>query len=294
MKFQGVHFISTILFAASAHAAFDGKYYFENCNNPSAGNSSIPFTGTFESNKFVPECAPDVLYSWKTSKYINWTKFETNFLNSEGNLFTWRTPLGTFGYGDTQIRVKLKTGIKFRWISKFNRDCSLYSQDEKDSTVFVATNMVHPGASEYILCSVAVAHSWSTNTLGAYLEAKNELDFLTSRDLSTQSYDAYDFKPNRKRLPDSYYLNPYFPDVNDPHTDWRVKSFTQRFLAMRAREFPKMGKTFYSSHSLQKSDEVVHFSSNTETYFKLNPEQLRAALIMECTPKTGEFFPKLI
>ena len=257
--------------------------YFENCNNPNAGGTTLPFSGNLANPVFRPECAPDTLYSWQFE--INLNKFMNDPLFGRTYLYTWRTPLSTFGYGDQQIRIKLKKDIKFRWIDSKDRNCGIFSPEEAESTVFVAwitddsVNMV-----DYLLCSGKVADSWSRGTRGAGMEAENELKFVKAHvDMTTQNYDAYAFGTNRTRLASGYYNhNPYFVTVDEDvksDSNWTEVALEDYVQTMddHTTTDPHIDHVYYADEAVDPSLRK-HFSTNVRSYFRLTERQLEIAI----------------
>ncbi len=244
--------------------------------------STMPFYFKGGSVEFRPECAPDVLYSWQPDDEIDWNAFTRSPL-PKGYLYTFRTPLATFGYGDVQIRIKLKAGVRFRYISSDQRHCDSYSSEERSSTVFVAY-LDWIAATDYILCSPDVVESWSARTLGSRMEAEKEMAVLeANRSNPIQSYDSYRHFPDRRKYFVDISKNSYFMELHDPRTDWSSRTLQSRY--------DQMDRSFNSStgriHTHEKNEarhqvhQVVasrHFDSKLPgNYFALSKsEQLRA------------------
>lgn len=104
-------------------------------------------------------------------------------------LYLWRTPVGSFGYGDLSIRIKLKPNVKFKLIGRFERKCPI-SPEQDANTVYVwdGQGMNHlEGYSEYILCSSGPVESWSYGMPQALEEIKRELTWIFTH--SENDYD---------------------------------------------------------------------------------------------------------
>lgn len=260
----------TFLFAKTTLAK--DTSYFEICNNQNAHNTTIPFD---EEGKFRPECAPDTLYSWQPRSRINWDRFTTDPTFGKGYLFTWRTPLATFGYGDVQIRIKLKPDVKFKRISEYSNDCRAYSPDLWKNTIFVAVFSF--GATDYMICSPEVAESWSTRTQESKIEALNELNFIRAHKKGHDvNYDAYGFAAGRKRNSKEYYKNPYFVTADNTKKNWSTKKLKSNLNDMSTVETPSEGKVYFNV-GIEPNREK-HFLSNSNSYYQLSTQQLKTLI----------------
>ena len=255
--------------------------YFENCNNPNAGGTTLPFSGTIDKPIFRPECAPDTLYHWVID--LDWDKFQNDVLGGQSYLYTWRTPFSTFGYGDQQIRIKLRKDIRFRWIDEDSRDCRKFSAEEAESTVFVSwVTYINANMVDYLICSGKVADSWSTQTKGAALEAQNEFAYAKAHvSLTTQNYDAYIFGKNRTRLtPDYYKGNLYFADIDDdlhPGISWTDHSLGFNLEVMNEKYSGYPAEVSYApgvEHSLSE-----HLFTVVPSIFRMSDKQFQSAVI---------------
>ncbi len=261
---------------SSVTPAFADPTYFDECANETAGFTTIPFKGSFQKHSFVRKCAPDTLYSWQSE--FDPALFEKDPLLGRGYLYTWRTPLGTFGYGENQIRIKLRKNVQFKWVDWNDRDCRQKDSKESINTVYVAY-LAPFRASEYLLCSDGPVESWSTGTLGAYLEAVNELEHVKghqSGSESQQKYDSYGWCKNRRRCAeDSYDQNPYFLNIRDPDVSWDLKSLELNLEKMKRKSAEENVVHF----SLDRRPRPKgHFRTNVNSYFRLEVGQMNEVL----------------
>jgi hypothetical protein len=150
-------------------------YSWKNCEHWDKNERAMITTPYGDDGKFRSECAPDVLYSWKKSElvdsYAKWSK-PGKVLDVSRMIFTWRTPMGSFAYGNDAIRIKLKPDVKWvtiqlpeGTIANTPRDCSkLKKTYDIETTVFAFELPWMSGYSEYVLCSEGPVHSWSYGT----------------------------------------------------------------------------------------------------------------------------------
>ncbi len=263
----------------------DNSNYFDRCNNIAAGGTSIPFDGTFESHTFRPECAPEILYSWRTIE--DWTSFSKSPFKRPGSaIYAWRTPLSTFGYGEKQIRIKLKPNVQFKWITNsleyvgIAPKCPVVSEG---AVVYVRTlgnKKLNYVASEYILCSLEAIESWSTNTEIAFKEAKREFDYIKNNSgTSPQKYDAYGFGFHRKgRFEYRFESNPFFFGWLDEETDWELSTLERRFDNLDPNKNDKSELVYTSNGIASRSEVLFHFSTNIKSYFGIESHEINEIL----------------
>jgi hypothetical protein len=269
--------------------------HWKRCNNIFASGTTIPFHGTQKRHRFKSKCAPDTLYSWqnfRTFIYDNFKDFETHPFSGYSQLYTWRTPLGTFGYGSSLIRLKLREGVNFKWIKQEERNCKIFPKEETQQTVYVAVLNKGSGMSEYLLCSPKVVESWSKNSLGSKLEALKEINFIRSKYSNGRplfmKYDAYrGFSVLRRRSNLTYpEINPYFDIVPDPYTDWTTKNLEVAIDRLGKNLDPNDGIIFPED----ASDEIKqrHFISREKSYFQLSNDEINSIV----RKSTAEYFDK--
>jgi hypothetical protein len=280
-KISIVLFITLLSFFATA----DESGYFGKCQNVFANGTSIPFHGTLKFHKFRSKCAPEVLYSWQNFSKKDSGNFKSHPFSGYKSLYTWRTPMGTFGYGTTQIRIKLKKGVVFKWVRK-DFGCNDLSDSEMKNTVLVNLPMPGHSLSDYQLCSPDVVHSWSKNTLGSKLEAMKELEYIVQNMSSKkQKYDSYGgftkFRRHKEDEWDGYFnskylgnINPYFPLVMDSDTNWSMERFEANFALLGERKDDSDGKVFFNAGILQ--NETDHFKTAVPSYFDLSAAEIES------------------
>jgi len=255
--------------------------YFSLCHNAFTFGTSIPFKGTPDKPIFVPECAPDTLYSWQKSSRINLDNFSKSPLINGIFLYTWRTPIGTFGYGDVQLRLKLKKNVKFRWVKTGDQACP---KADQENTVYVHAypfGVFIASAVDYLLCSKGPVESWSAGSLGAFFEAKNELDFISMRPYEyPQPYDSYGIGFLRtKPVPRSVFYpdNPYFMSWdNDLGHDWSEKGLLKKIENLKIKKFGFQNRIY--CHQNEHCDLQNHFQSHETNYFSLTKKQSQQLL----------------
>ncbi len=169
------------------------------CRNTSLHKGhSIPFN---QKEKFVPQCAPKVLYSWQNSKRVEqWVRERTqkNILPLKENnlgdtaLFMWIDSIGTFAYGDTAIKFLLKNNVKFKYIGADRFICKERFPFFNKNIVYVRFFRTAFGqeGSEYIICDETPIKSWSIFTRKHYQEALGSLNKILN-DRAYKSWEPY-------------------------------------------------------------------------------------------------------
>lgn len=163
----------------SVKSVFAGAYDFKECERPEKSGHTIPFD---ENRKFIEACAPDTLYAWLSLDHVLFLAQEArenrSFFKLEAPLFTWRTPIGTFGYAaphGVSIRIKLRSGVKFNY-SANGVDC-----DDSHQMNSVNVSYVSDGSySEYVICSSDVIASWSFGMSEHFQEMIREKNWIQS------------------------------------------------------------------------------------------------------------------
>jgi hypothetical protein len=255
--------------------------YFDYCSNDYTNGSSIPFHGRPDDNQFRKECAPDVLYSWQKSSRVSIDQIKDHPIPNKKYIYTWRTPLGSFGYGDILIRLKLKKNVKFKWLRQgVPFACP---QPDQENTVYVHSfefGFFLVTGVEYILCSKGPVESWSVGQRGTQIEAENELRFMQENLYNyPQAFDSYALGFRRARLLPRelfYDSNPYFItwDTN-LGTDWKMSTLEKRIESIHR---PKNTTyTLLFCNGGQTCTLKKHFETQLPTYFKLETPLLMEA-----------------
>ncbi len=266
----------TIFLALTGCTHKQAKTYFENCSNESTGGLSIPFSGSIKKHEFRQDCAPDILYSWQANQKVDWSRFPHNPLTKGIYLYTWRTPIATYAFGDIQIRIKLKPNIKFKWFEKNRGEQRLTCpQADQEETIYVLTTTYSKTVSEYLICSPKVMHSWSVNTKAAFYEAKNELIFITSnfKDMP-QRFDAFGFGFNRKRIPPlnkEFSSDSYFVNWDGDKIEWSDERLMKSLNSLKKRSIEERELIFYAPDV--KANRQEHLSTKVPSYFQLSQDQ---------------------
>lgn len=271
--------LNLCLFCISLTAFANSKsdYYYNNCRHLLNG-STVPFSAI--THTFRKECAPDVLYSWQSKDKDYLTDFKNTPLSKWKYLYAWRTPMGTFGYGSSQIRMKLRNDVKFKLIHQDKRDCNKFKKEEIERTVYVS--IIFNGGHEYLLCSKQVLESWSKNTKGSKLESLKEIAFIDSLPKNgSQLYDIY-LGNNRRRKTflkglDSFIsmnnFQTYFPSiVSDTMAyEWNNSYFQKKLSSIGNVEDDEDGVVFYN-----EGYEDGHFETKVSSPFKLTNEEIES------------------
>lgn len=251
-------------FAASAAGEPGPGYTWKSCERHDLGGVTIPFD---KQGKFIPACAPDTLYSWADRERVLdlAAKSTPGDLLPARRIYAWRTPLGTFGYGDTLIRIKLKAGVKFALISEFDRSCD--KLEGAEDTVFVAPLAgMFPergslAASDYLICSSGMVESWSHGRPETFEEMRREA--LWAAGHGTKDFDRYS-KASLETGEDCV-----LRAIPMDGTNTTLPTLLRNFAEIEQAIAKKEGRIFYAPGV--KPSPARHFSTRLPGYFNPNP-----------------------
>lgn len=204
-------------------------------------------------------------------------------------LYLWRTPIGTYGYGDAALRIKLKPdahfvpvviggpSTDFSAIKGDPRSCEnldkVFGRIERAVYVvrladyFDQWNMDRAPYHEYILCSDEAIASWSYDTPEFLEEMSRERDWIRDHQTNYRRVPLHDAFASHVSLPD--YVSAIFvlyvdydaPQRNRP--SWLddtsyPENFDGHLWSARELEnrFERLGT------SLQRSDGIIHFAKD--------------------------------
>lgn len=256
-----------------------GGFSYKACqNHQDFGGHTIPFKRIKKRFVFLPECAPDVLYSWKKGDKFEKRLFDPNHfleVHKTKGLYAWRTPMGTYGYGDTPVRMKLKPNVKFVLLndSMRKRSCSSFSQSEKETTVYISY-LREVNAAEYLLCSDGPVESWSLGIPEVVTEVKREKSYI-ERTLGVQNthkalyHDDIDtfikYKKGVSRgLLYGHQYN-YLGFQVDKETNWRKSHFRDLLRYLEADQ--QRRRNFIKYAPGVKPDRSRHLKSKYFSYY---------------------------
>ena len=179
-------------------------YTHKKCEALDEGKVVLPIQ--LESQKVIPECAPEVLYVWQNLKIIQYYEKksqEGEFFPVHSPLVTWRTPLGEFAFGDYLIRIKLKPNLKFflnagEW--EETGGCKYLSDEDKKNTIIFGYYSGGKNFSDYVICSPEVIHSWSYGTPKIHQELLQEYVWVKMHE---DQLDLFD-RPYKTRKTESF------------------------------------------------------------------------------------------
>ncbi len=261
-------------------------FNYSSCVRKTLNQTTIPFD---KFNTFLPECAPEVLYSWQNENMIKFYSDNSSLDNTlpVQRLFLWRTPSNSYGYGVAPLRIKLKKTAKFVLLPFKNRQnevkkgwdgeearlrsCANWKVDlnAPKETVFVTMhgdkanddlNKVH----EYILCDDEAIESWSVVSPELLQEIQWETDQVLGRaNLDDSALDNYDALLMAVKKPWEYTCDRlnwnqsvFVRNINWIKDKLRENSFTNIYYAKGA------------SHSREE-----HFSVTRPTYYLRNKKE---------------------
>ena len=262
-------FVLTVIFAISlASVSFATEYQFpygytmKSCEQAHFGGATLPWDAA---GIFIPECAPDVLYSWQPQSAIDELKSESSLEDflPISEMYLWRTPVGSFAYGDASIRLKLWPGAEFKLIEFWERDCKALNQKYGQVPLVYAVYNAGIEMNEYLICSSAPVMSWSHNHPQMLEEARREVVWV-SQNTNDQSYDRmvrsechtvpwHDYTVDRK---------------GDAPYGWNVERLEKNLKLMKEREDSRI----YFAPGAVEFGEKFHLRTKSPSYF--NPYSL--------------------
>lgn len=258
-----------LLFHSAFHVASAG-YPKDFCEATNKGKVYLPYDQ--ETGKVRPECMPEVLYSWKSTAKIQQylRKLSSSDILPFGNvLWLWRTPIGTFGYGDQPVRIKLKKNLNLVILKSWRPDggCGQLTKAEKQTTVIFG---YYKGGnySEYMICSSKVIHSWSVGSPEAYHEMKKEYDWIKLKREDTSAYDRFYKTITNKYFTDKDYDRDAFLFFQIDGKDWTERSLKKKLLEVSQKiNEGHLGSLVFSPDSSR--DRYEHFKVKYPDFFNL-------------------------
>lgn len=264
-------FMSTLLiFSFQAHSQVSFGYTWKKCESPIYDGSTFPFDDKLRPRK---ECFPDTLYSWTKLSRVEETiknKKESELFPVRGNLYLWRTPLGSYGYGETVIRFKLKPNVSFVPLiisarnigDKYCNNIIKKYGEQINTTVFVANLTFSPGYHEFILCSDGAIDSLSYGTPEIEKEVLKEKEWI-------ESHDVKDFDLLFKKMP-----VPWFSKKETliyDQANWSKTALMEKlkFLNELSSDNVRGNKIYFSSDSSSRDE---HYHTSSPNYFNSNDE----------------------
>lgn len=184
MRLIGI--VITLFFSLQIANSYAGiGYTWKKCTTEDETTSPINQNGYV-----LDSCSPDTLYSWMSkNEVLKLIEDAHSNFYSKPHTYTWKTPVGSFGYGDTLVRYKLKTGVMTKLITSKERNCLLLKNKYNfDFTIFVI-KLAPRGYSEFLVCGSGPFHSWSTGTAEILREIKRELKWMKWH--SSSNYDMF-------------------------------------------------------------------------------------------------------
>lgn len=190
----------------------------------------------------VPECTPEILYSWGGFDKLNW--FVSNMGNGKKwpspmprGLFTTASAAGTFGYGPVAIRIKVRPTVRFKLVvSPGTSTCAGYfangtiSHDSAKNTIVSRLDLRADGLSflEYTICSPEVIDSWSYGKSEHFDEILRDHNWMLTKNY--YYWDAY----SKYNGVDVYLNNTLDQAAASYKTIYTVESIQKRMGLLRA------------------------------------------------------------
>lgn len=183
----------------SEELAFKHGYTLAGCED----HTQYGHTVKSKNGEITPECSPEILYSWgkmyKAQDFVE--KVKSAKVWGDQLLYTSRTPISTFEYGNTLLRVKLKPKVKILYLNLGkgfgnsdewnklilrckNENVVLATQYERTPSKFLPYTMV-----DYIICNPKVIDSISYGQYETALEAAREYRWIKTH--GPKDYDLW-------------------------------------------------------------------------------------------------------
>lgn len=279
---SGIIAVLLSLLAVSSYAGTAQDVDWKTCKRESMGGIPIPFG---QDGNFYPECAPEVLYSWRTDESLK-SMVEKQKAgigpvagHPHGKLFATNSPLGSFPYGKNGVRIKLKEDVKYIFANRERgdfdgpgdekvpgystspiRECSYYKKKypkDYERIVLVAYLGFYKHFYEYILCTDGPIASWSYGTSEQNEEMKKHFS---------------DFKEN-PNSGDHESVNPQYPLVSSDASNHKCADFkpcsiadlNERMMSHEKMVNEKSGEVFYLDPNAKSAED--HFSRKYRYYY---------------------------
>lgn len=245
-------------------------YTKKKCESSIGANVVLPFNQL--NQKIIQECMPEVLYSWKSrekiSQYLaNMT--EKDFLPFGETLWTWRTPIGTFGYGDFALRIKLKKDLNIFWNKNWDESggCKHLSANQKKNTVVFG---YYGGLnySEYVICSSEAIESWSYGTSEIQMEMHNEFKWVEKNKSNPANYDRFYRTISTPHFTDTDYSPENYFNFSIDGKDWSLQALKKKFAYIEELVNSANPGTVYYNKGVRKS-RIHHYLVTYPDYFNL-------------------------
>lgn len=239
-------------------------YTWSQCHISNTG-TSIPFD---KKGTFTPECAPDTLYGWHSWSRISAASEEHNTKEvirfGHDRFFLWRTPIGSFGYGNASFRFKLRPAVKFVWVDFDNRDCgALAKHNDIQNSVFVDHNsgVGNGNYSEYVLCSAGPIESWSTDLSYDVDEMDKEYSWIHAHSRGNKEFDSLSGTNLGNSFPWS--VDQDWDSEFGHDNDWSEAALKKNIA--QSRKNVNLGRVFFSRDAIPSL--WNHFSTAHPGYF---------------------------
>ncbi len=256
-----VHALILLTFASSK-VGFAFEYTHKRCEAKEYAGVVLPYG---------IGCAPEVLYAWKdkdtVARYIQESS-STDFLPAKSEIWAWRTPIGTFGYGDFVVRMKLRPHTHFKMRDVWTKDggCSSLTASEKNHTVIFGYYKAGHNFSEYIICSPNVVESWSVQTPEIYNEMVKEYNWVEQRRDDVTLYDRLYRTVSTPTWTDTDYNPKSYFFFNLDQYDWSKDKLLENFDRMKnLLDTSFKGYVFYGPQV--PKNRARHYHVNYPDYF---------------------------
>jgi hypothetical protein len=253
-------------------------FNYKSCKKNTINGTTHPFDRNGVFNK---KCAPEVLYTWQPKNMLyhyTSTTSENDLLFLE-RIFLWRTPMGSYGYGDAPIRIKLKKTVNFVELPYYHRQNALnaigwYGKDARietcnywkktlnapDESIYVVTfgdkeNWDSRGVHEYIMCDSSSIESWSVVSPEVLQEMQWEIDQV--RDTHQKQADGFDLLIQNAG-------DPFNQRTQD--ADFSITHY-QQSVEWMWKHLQKNKYTKIYARNEEDANREKHFSVTNPTYF---------------------------
>ncbi len=231
------------------------------CDQSKMGGVPIPFD---QSGKMMENCTPEFLYSWQNKDVLIKARSNPNgkLLFPTGYIYFFRTPVGTLGYGNAVLEVKLNPNVQWKF-STSRYFCDGKNPAEKNS-IWAIYRKEWDGVvdwTEYIVCSPEVFQSWSFGTPEIKERMKLEYEHVLKNKGDSSKYDWFVSPHNKLFKCDSCWLG-YFP-WDTAKSGWEHAGMNYRLKIVDDLVKDNLGGVF------SKSEDAIeeHNLFNRPTYF---------------------------
>ena len=163
------------------------------------------------------------------------------------------SPVASFGYGDFQVRFKVKKGVKF--ISTYSKhfwladQCSEIPEVERDNTIAYGYFKSDTIYFEYQACSPKVFESWSYDTKENLVEMIRDYRWIRyHEEIEKYQFNLYYGTDFQTRDYVAYLLKSPFHSCNIDMKDFSLSNFIRVIIGAQDRVRNNPGRVYTQDH----------------------------------------------